>query len=292
MKLDCRPWLLDPERRGHLLGLLYNEDFLNKGFRKDRKSDLPEPILNEMNTQGLLDTFPDGSQRLSREGWLLAYNIEEYRLDAERRRIFSILEKVNIFPGSVVLDVGCGGGQTLFALADRHLSLALGVDFDITNLEFAQAFASAFHLENGRFAFQQSDGNALPFKDGSVDVLICRGALHYLHIRQALQEMARVLKPGGHIYIQGPGLRWYMQLLLKSNFLGKLKSLFVIFNGTFYFLTGRQITLKYKTRPVREVFLTVKSLRALEEIGFKIKSLESVPEKFPVGSYTLVAAKS
>src|SRR4030095_16565226 len=98
MKSDCRPWLLDPERRAHLLGL----------YREDRKSDLPEDILNEMNAQGLVDIFPDGSQHLSRKGTSLAYNIAEFGIQVDNRSVFPIIEKLNVFPGSIVLDVGCG----------------------------------------------------------------------------------------------------------------------------------------------------------------------------------------
>jgi len=274
--------LLDPERRDPLIRL----------YRKDKGFATPGRVLKEMESQGLLETFPDGSQGLSRTGKLLAYNIEEFRIQVESGKIFSILDKLNVFPGSIVLDVGCGGGQTLFALADRQPSLVLGMDRDAEHLEIAQSLALNFPLRNGSFAFQQADGNFLPVKDGSVDVLICRGVLHYLNIRQALQEMRRVLKPGGCIFIHAVGLRGYMEQVLKSNFLGKLHSLFVIFNGIFCLLTGRQITLKHKKRLVREIFFTVKSLRILEVMGFKIKSLESVPENFPVGHYALVAEKS
>ncbi len=202
------------------------------------------------------------------------------------------MEKLDIFPGSIVLDVGCGGGQTLFALANRHPSIVVGIDRDPGHLEIAQSFALNFPLRNGSYAFQQADGIFLPLGDGVIDILICRGSLHYLYIRQALQEMTRVLKPGGRIFIHALGLGFFMEQAVKSDFLGKLFSLFVIFNGTFYFLTGRQMTLKYKKHLLRAVFLTFKSLKALETIGFKIRSLESVPGKYPAGYYVLVAEKS
>lgn len=283
MKPDCRPWLLDPRRRDSLIRL----------YRKNKEFDAPGWVVKEMKAQGLLETFPDSSQSLSTKGRLLAYDIEEFRIQVVNGKIFPILEKLDVFPGSIVLDVGCGGGQTLFALANRHPSLAVGIDRDPMHLEIAQSFALNFPLRNGSFAFQQADGNFLPFRDGSVDFLICRGALHHLYIRQALHEMARVLKPGGRIFIHALGLGYFMQQALKSNLLGKLHSLFVIFNGALYVLTGRQFTLKYKKHLLRAVFLTIKSLRAaLEEVGFKIKNLESVPEKPLVGYYVLVAEKS
>lgn len=118
---DLLPWLLDPRRRDHLICL----------YRKVENSDTPNDILNEMSTQGFLDILPDGTQRLSRKGRLLAYNIEEYSIQVESGKIFSLSEKLNVFPRSVVLDVGCGGGQSLFGLVNSRPSLAVGMDRDL-----------------------------------------------------------------------------------------------------------------------------------------------------------------
>lgn len=280
MKPDFRSWLLDDERRNYLIQL----------YKKESQFDVPDWALKEMEAQGLLET--SSSRRLSRQGDLLAYNIEEFRIQIEHRKMSAVVEKLNVFPGSVVLDIGCGGGQTLFALADRNPSLAVGIDPELGHLEIGRSFALNFPLKNGTFAFQQGDGNFLPFKDRSVDFLICRGALHHLRIRQALQEMARVLKPGGRIYIHALGIRAFTDSVLKSSFLGKLFAVFALLNGTFYFLTGRQISLKYKKQLVRAAFLTIKSLKLLEEKGVRINTLESVPNKSRVGYYVLVGQKS
>jgi ubiquinone/menaquinone biosynthesis C-methylase UbiE len=168
----------------------------------------------------------------------------------------------------------------------------VGIDWDPVNLEISQSFALNFPLKKGSYAFQQGDGNFLPLKDSSVDFLICRGVLHYLYVRQALQEMARVLKPGGRLFVHAVGLRSSLEGALKCNTYDKLHRLFVIFNGAFHFLTERQITVKYKKRVTREIFLTTKSLKTMERLGIKIKSLESFPEKSPAGYYLLVAEKS
>ena len=282
MKPDLRPWLLDPDRR----------DCLLRSYRKDNQFNAPAHILDEMNAHGLWQSFPDLSQGLSRTGELLAYNIEEFRIQIESRKIFSVLEKMNLSLGNVVLDVGCGGGQSLFALADRHPSLAIGIDPERGHLEIAQSFALNFPLKSGKYAFQQGDGNYLPFRDGSVDVLICRGTLHHLNIRQALEEMVRVLKPGGRVFIHALGIGAFTESALNSRGRGRLFALFVLLNGIFHFVTGRQLSIKYKKQLVRAAFLTVKSLSSLEELGVKIKSLEPVPHKFLVGYYVLVGEKS
>jgi len=282
MKLDLRPWLLDPDRR----------DCLIRSYRKEKEFNPPACILEEMNAHGLLERFPDLSQGLSRAGELLAYNIEEFRIQIENRKIFSVLEKLNVSLGNVVLDVGCGGGQSLFALADRQPSIAIGIDPERGHLDIAQSFALNFPLKNGRYVFQQGDGNFLPIRDGAVDVLICRGTLHHLNIRQALQEMVRVLKPGGRVFIHALGMGAFTVSALNSSGRARLFALFVLLNGIIHFVTGRQMTIKYKRQLVRAAFLTVKSLSYLEELGVKIKSLEPVPQKSLVGYYVLVGEKS
>ena len=214
VKADLRPWMSDPERRDVLIRL----------YRKEKGFEAQGRVVEELKAQGLLEILPDGSQHLSRKGTLLAYNIAEFTIQVNSGKMFPVLEKLNVFPGSIVLDVGCAGGQSLFALAvaDRRPSLALGMDRDPEQLEIAQSLALNFPLKNGCFAFQQGDGNALPFKDGSVDVLISRAAVHYLDVRQAFQEMARVLKPGGRIFIHALGFASFMKQLQKSDFSGKL----------------------------------------------------------------------
>jgi len=244
-----------------------------------------------MKAHGLLESSRDLSQALSRKGELLAYNIEEFRIQIENRKIFSVLDKLNVSPGSVVLDVGCGGGQSLFALADRHPFLAVGMDTERGHLEIAQALSLCFPLRNGNYIFEQADGNYLPFRDGSVDVLLCRVALHHLKIRQALHEFVRVLKPGGRLYIHALGIGAFMESVLNSDIRGKLFAGFVLLNGIFHCVSGKQLVIKYKKNSLRPAFLTVKTLRLLEELGIKIKTLECVSPKFPRGYYVLLGEK-
>jgi len=277
MTIDFRQWLVDSELRDSLLRLYRKEDGEPSGS-----------ILTQLKASGLLDTDIDGTYRLSRQGTLLAYNIAEFMIQIENRNIFSVLEQLNILPGEVVLDVGCGAGQTLFALADKEPSLALGMDADRAHLKIAQSFASHFPLSHGRFAFQQGDGSSLPFKNASIDVLIYRGVLHYLDIHQAFQEIARVLRPGGRIFIHALGIRFFTTKVVESELARKLFGLFVILNGIFHVLTGRQLTVKYRNHRVRAVFLTIKSLQRLERFGITLRSLEF---KSP-GYYIVIGEKS
>ncbi len=96
------------------------------------------------------------------------------------------------------LDVGTGTGHTAFAVAP-HVSWTIGIDLTTAMLAQAQ------HLQRERgsaVAWALADAEALPFRDGAFDLVICRrSAHHFRHLGAALDEMARVLRAGGVMVI-------------------------------------------------------------------------------------------
>ena len=108
-----------------------------------------------------------------------------------------------------VLDVGCGSGVLLNEAARRlTTSKATGIDIWAPHsgggnyallMRNARAEGVADKIE-----FRQADVRKLPFGDASFDVIVSSGALHHISRdradhEQALNEMLRVLKPGGKI---------------------------------------------------------------------------------------------
>jgi SAM-dependent methyltransferase len=92
-----------------------------------------------------------------------------------------------------VLEVGCGTGVVAREMARLSSARVVGLDLDAAMLPFAR------QREDG-VACVQGDAHALPFPAGSFDVVVC----HYLLLwladpAQAMQEMARVARPGGAI---------------------------------------------------------------------------------------------
>jgi ubiquinone/menaquinone biosynthesis C-methylase UbiE len=110
------------------------------------------------------------------------------------------LERTVPLPGKAVLDVGCGGGGFLRALARRGATVA-GVEIDEGQLARARAAGldeSCLHV--GR-------AEALPFADASFDVVCCIFTLHHFPADvqdRAFAEAARVLRPGGALFIVEP----------------------------------------------------------------------------------------
>jgi SAM-dependent methyltransferase len=96
-----------------------------------------------------------------------------------------------------LLDVGCGTGRLANAAADRFGLRAWGVDRSEPMVEQARAQAGK------RVAFRVAPADALPFRDGWFDAVTMRLVVHTLgdSRQNALREAARVLGPGGRLYI-------------------------------------------------------------------------------------------
>jgi O-antigen biosynthesis protein len=97
-----------------------------------------------------------------------------------------------------VLDAGCGigSGTALLAMDAKE---AVGVDSSPAAIEDAQR-------EYGeRATFRVGDIRCLPFEDGEFDVVACFEAIaHIAETDAALDELRRVLRPGGTLLISSP----------------------------------------------------------------------------------------
>jgi ubiquinone/menaquinone biosynthesis C-methylase UbiE len=105
--------------------------------------------------------------------------------------------------GDRVLDVACGAGKLVIDVAPL-VERAVGVDLSEGMLQLARsrlhAAADADALAN--VEFEQGPSDALPFDDGSFTALLCTTALHHFPDPQrSIDEMARVLAPGGRLVV-------------------------------------------------------------------------------------------
>lgn len=103
--------------------------------------------------------------------------------------------------GRRVLEVGCGrGGGAAFVLEQLPETLYLGVDVSRGNLRLCR-----HRLGPRREAgFVVADAASLPVRNASVDIALSIEAIHHFtDAERFYQEMARVLRPGGHLLIAG-----------------------------------------------------------------------------------------
>ncbi len=117
---------------------------------------------------------------------------------AEEIRIARLL--LGLGEGDVVLDVACGPGNFTreFARAVGPEGLAVGVDASRTMLE--RGAEELRRADPGNLTLIRGDATALPFRDASFDAACCFAALHlFPDPFAALDEMRRVLRPGGRI---------------------------------------------------------------------------------------------
>jgi len=105
-------------------------------------------------------------------------------------------ERLNIAPGSRLLDVACGSGQLALMAAKEGLQVT-GVDIAGNVVERARVRAQA---EGVRVRFEEADAEALPFDDASFDVVTSLiGAMFAPRPQLVAQELLRVCVPGGII---------------------------------------------------------------------------------------------
>jgi SAM-dependent methyltransferase len=117
---------------------------------------------------------------------------------AEEVRIARLM--MGLGAGDTVLDVACGPGNFSreFARVAGTEGLVVGLDASRTMLERGMQELRGSGLSN--LAFVRGDATALPFPDASFDGICCFGALYLIpEPFAALDEMTRVLKPGGRI---------------------------------------------------------------------------------------------
>jgi ubiquinone/menaquinone biosynthesis C-methylase UbiE len=112
-----------------------------------------------------------------------------------------ITASLRLQPGTQVLDIGCGMGADAFELAARigPDGLVTGVDFSETLIAEATRRAAARNIPA---VFEVGDAQALRFPDSTFDAVRTeRMLMHVPNAKQALSEMARVLRPGGRMAV-------------------------------------------------------------------------------------------
>lgn len=131
-------------------------------------------------------------------------NAEEPIADASRRTVQRMADKLELDESSVVLDLGAGYGGSARFLAETYGSRVIALNLsEVENerdreLNAQRGLTDKIEVVDGSF-------ESIPYPDGSVDVVWSQDAfLHSGNRTRVLEEIARVLKPGGQLVFTDP----------------------------------------------------------------------------------------
>ncbi len=136
-----------------------------------------------------------------------------YQQKGDLQGYFSVLPKIKYYAGVFrtkdyhrILDLACGTGRHTLYLA-KHGFDVYATDMAATGLKIAREKAEGLGLSN--IHFQEHDMRSIPFVDEFFDAVICTLAIHHgttMQIQQTVDEIHRVLKPGGTIITDMPSI--------------------------------------------------------------------------------------
>ena len=193
-----------------------------------------------------------------------AYHVLELQIAADPADTRRVMPSINAAHRRIV-DVGCGAGQTLIASRLPDDVMAIGVDCDPGALSLGRLLYPKLRLARAR-------GESLPLPTGYFDLAISRVALPYMRTGAALAEMARVLRPGGDLWIAlHPFSLVWTELktsLERGRWGAALQRAYALANGACVHFTGRELPAPYRGK--HHSFQTEERIvRTLGELGFE-----------------------
>jgi len=133
-----------------------------------------------------------------------------YSLDHRRYTLDPWSRKILAAGARRVLDFGCGTGKATL----RYLPLGLQmISLDASIAMVAELKAKARRASTEVLCVV-ADGDLLPFRDGSLDAIVCTGVLHHMpKVGDAVRSQIRTLGAGGLLFVSEPyGHRpWFSQ---------------------------------------------------------------------------------
>lgn len=128
---------------------------------------------------------------------------DNQRIDLGELTDIEAISRLLSVAGLHLIDAGCGAGHLSRALAEMG-AVVLGVEPDPVQTGKNLAADPVPNV-----TMIQAGAEALPVEDGSVDGVLFSRSLHHVPrelMDRALTEAARVLKPGGFVYVAEPGI--------------------------------------------------------------------------------------
>ena len=163
--------------------------------------------------------------------------------------------------GKRVLEIACGRGDFAAWCASLPVppALLVAADFSPVAVRLARRNVAA----DSRVAFFQADAQAIGLSSAAFDTVICCETLEHLHCpRTALAELARVMRPGGVLFLTAP------------NYLGPMGA----YRG-YLRLTGRRYS--EEGQPVNRFLVAPRLRRWVKRAGLRIVRAETSGHYIP-----------
>lgn len=115
-----------------------------------------------------------------------------------------LVDALTPFEDDIILDIGTGPGMYAIDIATAAPSCrVVGIDISETFIDIAKESALSAKINNVEFALGNIE--SLGFADNHFSKIICAGVISVVHQRkQAINELARVLRPGGTLAVREP----------------------------------------------------------------------------------------
>ena len=143
------------------------------------------------------------SEHVDGKGWLYDYL---------RKTQNSVISLLDLKENMNFLDIGCGTGYAVSQVAKltNYKGSYFGVDLSSGMIEKAEKNFG----DKENIYFIRSSSESIPLEDDYFDTIICTNSFHhYLHPDKAMNEIYRLLKVGGKIFILDPTAdHWYIKL--------------------------------------------------------------------------------
>ncbi len=130
-------------------------------------------------------------------------DVTSLNIQLRQANVLAFVETLELEAGAKVLDLGCGAGMASAILLEQGFEV-VGVDVSEAMLELARKNCGRVS-STAKATFLMGSAEDLEFANEEFDLVIALGLIEYLKWdRWALQQMHRVLKPGGHLIVTVP----------------------------------------------------------------------------------------
>lgn len=135
------------------------------------------------------------------EEWHAGLDVDEGGDTPWQRMVLQVAG--SLIQGSRVMEIGCGRGGFVPALLAAGARQIVAADFSETAVAKARSYAEAQGLSDVEFRVEDIEAIKLPPEQFDV-VVSCETIEHVPHPERAVAELARILRPGGHLVLTTP----------------------------------------------------------------------------------------